>query len=327
MKNEHDPPIADFDARIKRAIEVMHEFFMRLFFPRLSLQLIFPEKAPSMDKELQKIFADWEKLGWTLCDKLFGYQTLDGDKHLVLIHIEAHGGDEAAFKKLQFMRFYRLLEKFPDAKITQLVLYIGDTVPPRPFEYRLEFEGTLTIHRFNIYLVKKQKRRILQQLSKVNPFALVILALLENLATKDDGERRRKTKLRLMRLCLESPFRDLIRELLIFVEFTIALPKDEEIIYREEIDLIMNTNQPVEPSVFTHPDNPLMMAAQHLVFKGKTYREFIEERENEREKERQREILTMHQLGIEVEKIALIKKVEKKYVEQVIAESRNKAEA
>ena len=131
------------------------------------------------------------------------------------------------------------MDRHPDKKLTQIVFYTGETIPPLPNKYLYDFAGTKVVHQFNTCIIKDQSREMLEKQCQTNPFALVILASLEHIATKNDVEQRRRTKIRLIRLCLSSPFREIIGQLLIFVEFTIALPAEEERFYREELDQII----------------------------------------------------------------------------------------
>ncbi len=314
--NENDLPDSDFDANIKRIIEVMHEYFMRYFFPSLSERLDFPEKAPSRDKELQKISADGKKAGTTTGDKLFGYHTKDGKPQFVLIHVEAHGGDDAPFKQQQFKRYYRLRDLHLEAGITQLVIYIGETVPPQPTRHRESFEGTVNIHRFNAYFVRKQDREKLLEDAQTNPMALVILALLENLKTKNQAEHRRKTKLRLMRLCLESPFKNLTEQLLNFVDFTIALPKNDELIFQAEFNQILEIE--MKPLIETHPESVMVKFYQRVIFDGKLYKEVLDEKDKET-------IVKMYEGGISAPKIAHFIKRDLKFVKDVIQEIKKRS--
>lgn len=307
---------------------------MHYFFPGLSSQINFSKNVRFLDKEYQKLFADWEKKGWTAGDKLLEYQLKGGGKHLVLVHAEAHGGDQAIFKEQQFIRFYRIRDKHPDKMLTQLVIYTGKTMPPEPGTYHYSFEGTINMHQFNTCTVKEQDRQALERRGKENPFALVMLAALEHIETLDDGERRRKTKIRLIRLCLESPFRKMIGDLLTFVQFTIALPEKEEDLYREEVETILK-----QPKMGMRDVQPEATKTLEIMLWGKTLEQRDEEMKERLTKQiesklskqieskltkqielkKQTEfILKMYNSGMEPAKIASILKVKKATVLKAI---------
>jgi hypothetical protein len=337
--------LTDFDARWKIAIEQMHQHFMFMFFPHLATRVNFNKPVRSLDKELQKIFADWDKKGWTAGDKLLEYELIDGSSHYVLIHIEAHGGDDEDFKKLQFTRFYRIIDRHPDKKLTQIVFYTGETVPPSPGKFVYEFEGTKNVHRFNVCIIKNQNRATLEKLSLTNPFALIILASLEHIATKNDADFRRRTKIRLIRLCLQSPFKEMIGHLLTFVEFTIALPAEERLIYMEELETLIT--QPMQGLKELYPfevrnlemliwgkdiDERIDKAAEEKAIKIaeekaiKIVEEILKESTLKLAREAEKKhILKMHELGIETDKIALILEVEQTYVLEIIEASQQQS--
>ncbi len=69
-----------------------------------------------------------------------------------------------------------------------------------------------------------------------NPFAWVVLAQLAAIQTKQDPKARFQKKLSLVRRLYEHDFsRDMVIDLLIFIDWVITLPKPLEIRYNQEI--------------------------------------------------------------------------------------------
>lgn len=309
---------ADFDARWKIFLEQFAEQVILKFFPNLAAERDFKKPIIFLDKEFQKIFADWEKKGWTLGDKLMEVPIKSGRKKLVLIHFDIHRSHDTFFKELMWRRGYRIMDRHPNCDFTAIAIYIGNHVPPKPDQYIYEFEGTKFIYKFNICIVKNQNEKEL--LSSKNPLDIALLAMYYIIKSQKDYNLLSSYKIGLARLCFEKGYtRQEIQKLLIFVNYTIALPKKEEELFKNEMVSIMEKyNRPLKET------RPIATRTMEIIFFGKTQEERDEERDKVRDKEFQKKhILRHHQLGMEVEKIALFLDVEEEVVLAVIAENEN----
>ena len=262
-----------------------------------------------MDKELQKIFPDWGKDGRRYPDKLLKVFMKNGMLEFVLIHVEVEGKGKKGFSRRMFEYFLRLWDKYPKANITVIAIYIGENVPVDYDVFRYEFAGTKIRFDFNAYVVKDQSEE--QLLKSKNPFAKVVLACWYILKSKKDYALRLHFKIKLIRLCFESGFsQQEIRELFIFVGFTIALPSQQDAFYKTEIKHLIEKKMKPLAEV-----NPLMAETVEMLIWGKT----AKERDAERDAERNKEIVVrLYKGGISQEQIIKIIGFKKKFVEETI---------
>jgi len=121
-------PQPDFDARWKEIIELLHPDFIAFFFSNLVPKIDWKIPVKFLDKELQQLFADWKTKGKRTGDMLLEYQLLDGKKQLVLIHIEVQHTFQKTFSWRMFCTFTRLIQKYPNKKLTSIAIYTGNKI-------------------------------------------------------------------------------------------------------------------------------------------------------------------------------------------------------
>ncbi len=277
----------DFDTRWKELIKGLHKYVVQKFFPILFKRIDWEKGVRYLDKELAKIFADWIKQGKKLGDLLFEYYLKNGKKQLVLIHIEVQHGFDPLLPKRMFISYYRIRDRHPDTPLTALAIYTGPRASKNPGTYKEAFEGVNVTYNFNYLILKNLKATEL--LASNNPIDLALLAGLYVLKIKDDHQRALQYKLKLARLCLERGFgKQTTKDLIIFVAFTIALPKQEQKEFEKEI--IKMTKMDNTPLIEVDRSSTLLLTQ---VFFGKTYEELQEEWKEEAMKMAKEEAMKM----------------------------------
>ncbi len=307
-------PQANFDARWKEIILYLHQYFILKFFPGLYERIDFCKGVRSLDKELQKIFADWVKKGYRNADLLLEYHLLGGGIQLVLIHAEIQHIFDILLPKRMFVSFYRIFDKNPDTPVTAIALYTGENVPAVYNKYVYEFAGVKNEYTFNTFLVREQQEADL--LKSENPIDLAILAGLYALQTKDDVQQALIFKKKLARLCFEKGYeKEMIRHLITFVSYLIALPEPEDMEYQKTIfDMIQPKTIPMIE------DRPDVARIVEFFLLGKSLEDWNKERDKERDKEK---ILHAHfVLKLRPDTISKIFFMDVKHIKSLIQEAK-----
>src|SRR5262249_55972622 len=145
----------------------------------------------------QQIVRD-ARLGKRLADKLFKVWRTDGNQAWLLVHIEVQGRREPAFPERMFVYSYRIYDLYRRPVVSLAVLC--DEQPgwrPDHFEYNLW--GCQVGLRFPVVKLVdyRQNEAALEQ--SANPFAVVVLAQLKVLETRQAPATRWQWKLRLVK--------------------------------------------------------------------------------------------------------------------------------
>ena len=224
----------DHDSPWKEALEVFFRQFMDFLYPEIA-ELIDWQQAPVfMDKELQKITVH-SKNSRRYADKLVMVRFLTGVEQWILIHVEVQGAPEASFAERMFQYFYRIRDCYTQPVISLAVL--TDTrVSFRPTHFYYELPGCSI--RFNFATVKllDWRDRMDELLHDKNPFGLLIAAQLTAKLVKD-SKTRADNLVGFYRLVIEKDLdRELIRRLIVFLEWMVYLPPEITTYYNELVE-------------------------------------------------------------------------------------------
>jgi hypothetical protein len=219
---------ADEDSPWKEVLERFFEPFLAFFFPEAHAGIDWTKDHVFLDKELQKVVRD-AALGRRIVDKLVQVHTLEGSEAWVLVHIEVQGDEEADFAKRMYIYNYRLFDRY-DRRVASLAVLTDDRAQWRPSAFGYELWGCRVGLEFPVIkLLDYDKDR--ERLEKnQNPFAVVVMAHLQMLATRHDAKERLQSKLALVRMLYERGFaRQDILELFRFIDWVMVLPEELEI--------------------------------------------------------------------------------------------------
>ncbi|MGH2346358.1 MAG: Rpn family recombination-promoting nuclease/putative transposase [Chloroflexota bacterium] len=227
-------PVADLDSPWKEAIEEYLPDCFALLFPAIAVAIDWQHPPEFLENELRQVMGDAE-LGPRRVDLLIRVRLRDGQDAWLLVHIEVQGQEEARFAQRMFVYFYRLFDRYARPVVSLAVL--TDERPSwRPTTFALEQWGC-TLH-FSYPIVKLSDWRVRQTelAASDNPFATVVLAHLAAQDTRGDMSRRQRAKLDLARRLYQRGYgRERVLSLLRFIDWLLALPKEQEIAVRQEI--------------------------------------------------------------------------------------------
>jgi len=152
--------------------------------------------------------------------------TLEGAEAWVLVHIEIQGEEDADFAKRMYIYNYRIFDRY-DRRVASLAVLTDDRPQWRPSSHAYEPWGWRTGIEFPIVklLDYERDRQTLEKSS--NPFAIVVMAQLQSLATRHDPKERLRSKLALVRMLYERGYsRQDILHLFRFIDWVLVLPEE-----------------------------------------------------------------------------------------------------
>lgn len=218
---------ANYDSPWKTIVEQHFGECLAFYFPDLYCAIDWLVAPIFLEQELQKIRGDSD-VGLRRVDKLVDVQLKSGENIWLLIHIEIQRKPDDRFAERMFIYHYRIFERFHRHPVS-LAILTDRKVDWHPKRYEhAQFGSKLQLDFATAKLLDYKDEAAL--LASSNPFALVTLAqLAENKAGKRIN-RRYATKLRLMRLLFAQGYsKEAIRNLLIFIDWILQLPKALEV--------------------------------------------------------------------------------------------------
>jgi hypothetical protein len=216
-------PPADYDGAWKEALEAYLPECLALLAPAIHAAIDWARGLTFLDKELQQV-AVAAAVGPRAVDKLVQVWRRDGEPAWVLVHVEAQHQRDDAFARRMFTYATRLLDRF-DRPVVSLAI-LGDEEPGwRPGGWRAELWGCLIDFRFVTIKLLDYRARLGDLAADRNPFAAVVLAHLEALATRRDAAERHQAKLALVRRLYELEYgRDEVLRLFRLIDWLLRLP-------------------------------------------------------------------------------------------------------
>jgi hypothetical protein len=126
----------EYDSPWKEIIEDYFSEFMAFFFPQAHADINWQRGYESLDQELQQVVRD-AALGRRLADKLMRVWRRDGQRQMVLVHIEIQGQYDADFAKRMYIYNYRLFDRY-DESVVSLAILGDERSSWRPNQYTQE---------------------------------------------------------------------------------------------------------------------------------------------------------------------------------------------
>ncbi len=215
------------DSPWKEALEHFLEWFLALCFPEVHAGIDWDRGYESLDKELQQIVRD-ARLGKRLADKLFKAWRKDGKEAWLLVHIEVQGRREHTFAERMFVYSYRIYDLHRQPVVSLAVL-CDEQSGWRPNQFAYNIWGCEVGIRFPVVKLIDYRREEAALEQSANPFAVVILAQLKVLETRNAPSTRWQWKLRLVkRLYDRGLTREQVRQLFRVLDWMLALPSELE---------------------------------------------------------------------------------------------------
>ena len=222
----------EYDSPWKQLLERFFPEFMAFFFPGAHSQIDWDAGYEFLDKELARVARD-ATLGQRYADKLVRVQRREGGESLVLVHIEVQGWREAAFAQRMYVYHYRLYDRYArraqgqPPPVVSLAVLTDEESGWRPRQYRYGLWGCELKLRFPVVKLLDYAPRQAELEAAANPFALVVLAQLSAISTRQNPSARYDAKLHLLRLLYRCGYeRQNVLDLLNFMDWLLYLPPE-----------------------------------------------------------------------------------------------------
>ena len=220
------------DSLWKGIVEDLFEDFISFFMPDLYPKVQFDKGVEFLDKELESLFPESEESKGYV-DKLVKVYFKDGKETWIFIHVEIQGYKDKYFSKRMFKYFYRVYDKY-QKEIIAIAIFTDSIKSFKPDSFQYSFFKTELVYKYRTYKLLDQDEASLEKMS--NPFALVVLAGLYSIKSKEEVEKKYKFKIKLIKLLLKTGYsREKVRHIFIFVDGLLLLPAEVEMHFKEEI--------------------------------------------------------------------------------------------
>jgi hypothetical protein len=227
----HEPQrrtaLTDSDSPWKEVLDQFLPLSVAFLFPDIYEAISWERRYEVLDKELQQIMHDAE-LGKRLADKLFKVWLKNGEEAWVLIHIELQNQLDREFAERMYVYNYRIYDRYRH-RVASLAVLGDEETSWRPNEFSYDLWGCQAGLRFRAVKLLDYAGQDAELESDPNPFALVVLAHLKTLETRNDAAARRTWKLRTTKGLYERGLDgEQIRRLFRILDWMMELPPELE---------------------------------------------------------------------------------------------------
>ncbi|MCI0458307.1 MAG: hypothetical protein L0Z62_15190 [Gemmataceae bacterium] len=226
--------MTDYDSPWKEALDLYFEQCLAFFFPQAHADIDWGRGYETLDKEFQQVVRAAEQ-GRRYVDKLVKVWLKSGEEQWLLIHVEVQTSREGEFPKRMYVYNYRIFDRY-DREVVSLAI-LGDDDPNwRPDHFGHQRWGCSAGLRFPVVKLLDYAAHEQALEAHPNPFAMVVLAHLKTLETRQNPADRQAWKVRLVKGLYERGLnaKD-VRQLIRFIDWVMDLPPVLERLVREEI--------------------------------------------------------------------------------------------
>ena len=224
----------DYDSPWKEIVEQFFPEFIAFFFAHIYDDTNWSRGYEFLDKELQKVVRD-SQTGRKRVDKLVKVWRKNGEEAWIGIHIEVQGQYERNFARRMF-QYNTLLYNHYQRIIVSLAVLSDDRPHWRPDSFGYDLWGCKIQLNFPAVKLLDYQDKWDELEQSDNPFAIVVMAHLQALATTPASEQRRDAKFRLARRLYERGYdRRRILELFRFIDWVMTLSPELEEQFQEAI--------------------------------------------------------------------------------------------
>lgn len=215
----------------------MHKYlqwFLAFFFPEIHADIDWTRGYEALDKEFQQIIRR-AQVGKQVADMLFKVWLNDGGECWLFIHIEVQGSYEKEFSRRMF-DYNTSIYKLYNREVVSLAVLCDERASWRPKSFGYGRWGSRTEITFPVVKLLDYAHDLESLEGNENPFAVVVLAHLQALATHGDAGRRRTWKFRLVKGLYERKLtKQDVRELFRLLDWILVLPDELQEQFREEV--------------------------------------------------------------------------------------------
>jgi hypothetical protein len=224
----------DFDSPWKDALQRYLQQFLAFFFPAIDADIDWSRGYEALDKEFQQIVRR-AKVGKALADKLFKVWLRDGSEHWLLIHVEIQGAYEKAFPERMF-RYNVAAYAVYNREVVSLAVLCDENPAWRPHTFAYGRWGGRTGIDFLVAKLLDHAQDLEALQTSANPFAVVVLAHCQALATRGDPPTRRQLKLRVVKGLYERNWSEEdVRQLFRLIDWIMDLPEALQNAFRMDV--------------------------------------------------------------------------------------------
>jgi len=225
---------ADFDSPWKEALDRYFERFVAFVLPAAHAEIDWRRGYEMLDKELQQIIAGAEERR-RVVDKLAKVWLKNGEERWILVHVEVQASRESDFARRMYVYNYRIFDRY-GRDVVSLAILTDDDPEWLPTSYGYSRWGFSTRTTFPVVKLLDFVPRMEALENDPNPFAMVALAHLKALQTRDNPADRQRWKLRLAKGLYERGLaaQD-VRQLFRFIDWILALPEPVERAFLQEV--------------------------------------------------------------------------------------------
>ena len=208
---------------------------MAFFFPIAHADIDWARGYEMLDKEFQPIVRKSET-GRRYVDKLVKVWLGSGEQRWLLIHIEVQGSKEGDFPKRIHVYNHRIFDRY-DREVISLAILADDDPDWRPNRYDSARWGFRSLTEFPVVKLLDHGPEYQELEVDPNPFAVVVLAHLKALETRQSPTERHAWKVRLVKgLYGRGMGPEDVRRLFAFIDWVMELPGPLDELFREEIE-------------------------------------------------------------------------------------------
>jgi len=233
---------ADYDGPWKQALIDYFPACMEFFYPVAYADINWDRGYEILNTELQKIVPE-AKVGRRVADILVKVWRKNGSPINVVVHVEVQSEYEADFPK-RIHIYNSLIELRHDVPVASLVI-LGDDRPSwRPQEFVSTIWESRTTQSYRVVKLLDYQSQWSDLERSTNPFAVMVMAHLKTMATRENAQKRLEWKTRVTRGLLEAGYTEQeIRNLLRLVYWMMRLPENLEREFQIQLDQFLEEKE------------------------------------------------------------------------------------
>jgi hypothetical protein len=223
-------------------LDLYFELCLAFFFPQAHADIDWGRRYEMLDKELQKIVPQ-ARQGRRYVDKLVKVWLKSGEEKWLLIHVEVQTWREGDFAKRMHVYNYRIFDRY-DHEVISLAILADDDPDWRPSQFGYGRWGFRTGTEFPNPKLLDYAPHWQALEANPNPFAVVVLAHLKTLETRQAPADRQAWKIRLIKGLFERGLgAEDVRQLFRFIDWIMDLPKPLDTLFWQEVSRYVEENR------------------------------------------------------------------------------------
>ncbi len=226
--------MTDYDTPWKEALDYYLPLCLAFFLPQAHAEIDWGRGYEPLDKELQQVAREAEH-GRRYVDKLVKVWLKSGEEQWLLIHIEVQTWREGDFARRMYVYNYRLFDRY-DRDVVSLAILGDDNPDWRPDHFEHGRWGCRAGIQFRVFKLLDYAGHEQTLEADPNPFALLVLAHLKTVQTRQDPAAREGWKVRLVKgLYGRGLSAEDVRQLFRFIDWIMDLPPVLDTLFWQEV--------------------------------------------------------------------------------------------